>query len=75
MAKLIRVGRTKISSKVALKVVEEAKEYVLSRPDVDSVVILVGSPGLCRPFMTPIDNPLGFIGMLEWTKQDLFREN
>jgi hypothetical protein len=28
----------------------------------------------CRPFMTPVDNPLDFIGMLELMKHDLFRE-
>lgn len=74
MDELIRVGPGRASNKAALEVVEEAREYVLSRPEVDAVVILVGSPGLCRPFMTPIDDPLGFIGMLELMKHDLFRE-
>ncbi|MBZ0145517.1 MAG: hypothetical protein K8F56_18250 [Rhodocyclaceae bacterium] len=74
MNKLIRIGRGRASNKAALEVIEEAREYVLSRPDVESVVILVGSPGQCRPFATPIDRPLDFIGMLELMKHDLFRE-
>ena len=74
MDKLIRIGRGRASNKAALEVIEEAREYVLSRPDVESVVILVGSPGQCRPFAAPIDRPLDFIGMLELMKHDLFRE-
>ena len=53
---------------------EEAAAYVRAHPEVESLILMDGSPGQCRPFMTPFDNPLGFIGMLELMKHDLYRE-
>lgn len=74
MDKLIRVGLTKPRNQAALKVLAEVTEYVTTHADVESVVVMVGRPGQCRPFVTPIDNPLDFVGMLELMKHDLFRE-
>lgn len=58
----------------ALEVLEQAADYVRKHPDVDALVVMACSPGQCRPFSTPIDRPLDFIGMLELMKHDLFRE-
>ena len=73
-ARLLRIGRKAPANQAALQVLEEALAYVRAHPEVESLILMVGSPGQCRPFMTPIDNPLGFIGMLELMKQELFRE-
>jgi hypothetical protein len=62
------------ANRAALQVLEEAAAWVRAHPEVESLILMVGSPGQCRPFMTPIDNPLDFIGMLELMKHDLFRE-
>lgn len=73
-ARLLALGRKAPANRAALQVLEEAAAYVRAHPEVESLILMVGSPGQCRPFMTPIDNPLGFIGMLELMKHDLFRE-
>lgn len=72
--RLLRIGRKTPANRAALQVLEEAAAYVRAHPEVESLILMVGSPGQCRPFMTPIDNPLGFIGMLELMKHDLFGE-
>ncbi len=72
--KLLRIGRKASAHDAALQVLQEATDYVRSHPEVESVVLMLGSPGRCRPFATPIDRPLDFIGMLELMKHDLFRE-
>ncbi|GIK54213.1 MAG: hypothetical protein BroJett014_31860 [Planctomycetota bacterium] len=72
--KLLRIGRKAPANRAALQVLEEAAAYVRDHPELESLILMVGSPGQCRPFMTPIDNPLDFIGMLELMKHDLFRE-
>ena len=73
-ARLLRIDPREPANRQALSVLEEALAYVRAHPDVESLILMVGSPGQCRPFMTPIDNPLGFLGMLELMKHDLFRE-
>ena len=73
-ARLLRIDPKVPANRVALQVLEEAAAYVCAHPEVESLILMVGSPGQCRPFMTPIDNPLGFLGMLERMKHDLFRE-
>ena len=73
-ARLLRIDRKTPANRAALQVLEEAAAYVRDHPEVESLILMVGSPGQCRPFMTPVDNPLGFIGMLELMKHDLFRE-
>jgi hypothetical protein len=72
--RLLHIGRKAPANRAALQVLEEAAAYVRDHPEVESLILMVGSPGQCRPFMTPIDNPLGFIGMLELMKHDLIRE-
>ena len=72
--RLLRIGRKTPANRAALQVLEEAAAYVRAHPEVESLILMVGSPGQCRPFMTPIDNPLGFIGMLELMKHNLIRE-
>ena len=72
--RLLRIGRKAPANRAALQVLEEAAAYVRDHPEVESLILMVGSPGQCRPFMTPVDNPLVFIGMLELMKHDLFRE-
>jgi hypothetical protein len=72
--RLLRIGRKTPANRAALQVLEEAAAYVRDHPEVESLILMVGSPGQCRPFMTPVDNPLVFIGMLELMKHDLFRE-
>lgn len=72
--RLLRIGRKAPANRAALQVLEEAATYVRDHPEVESLILMVGSPGQYRPFTTPIDNPLGFIGMLELMKHDLFRE-
>ena len=58
----------------ALGVLEQAADYVRKHPDVDALIVMVCSPGYCKPFATPVTDPLGFIGLLELMKHDLFRE-
>ena len=72
--RLLHIDRKAPANRAALQVLEEAAAYVRDHPEVESLILMVGSPGQCRPFMTPVDNPLGFIGMLELMKHDLFRE-
>ena len=72
--RLLHIGRKAPANRAALQVLEEAAAYVRVHPEVESLILMVGSPGQCRPFMTPIDNPLGFIGMLELMKHNLIRE-
>lgn len=72
--RLLRIGRKTPANRAALQVLEEAAAYVRAHPEVESLILMVGSSGQCRPFMTPIDNPLGFIGMLELMKHSLIRE-
>lgn len=72
--KLVSLGRRPPANAAALQVLKEAAAWVEAHPEVDSLIVMVGSPGLCRPFSTPIDRPLDFIGMLELMKHDLFRE-
>lgn len=72
--KLLRIGRKEPANRAALRVLQEVTEFVRANPDVETVVVMVGRAGFCRPFATPIDNPLDFIGMLELMKHDLFRE-
>ncbi len=73
-AGLLSIGSKVPANHAALKVLEEAAAYVRDHPEVGCLILMVGSPGQVRPFMTPIDNPLGFIGMHELMKHDLFRE-
>lgn len=72
--RLVRIGHRPPANAQALKVLEEAAAWVRAHPEADRIVVLAGSPGQCRPFTTPIDNPLDFIGMLEVMKHELFRE-
>ena len=72
--RLLHIGRKTPANRAALQVLEEAAAYVRAHPEVESLILMDGSPGQCRPFMTPFDNPLGFIGMLELMKHDLYRE-
>lgn len=69
-----RIGRRSPANAEALKVLEDAAAWVRTHPETDRLVVLAGSPGQCRPFTTPIDSPLDFIGMLEVMKHELFRE-
>jgi len=71
--RVIRIGRKAQANQPVLKLLEEVREYVLANPDAESLVVMVGSPGSCRPFMTPVSNPLDFIGMLELMKHNLIR--
>lgn len=72
--KVLRIGRRPPANAEALKVLEEAAAWVRAHPEADSLVVLAGSPGQCRPFTTSIDRPLDFIGMLEVMKHELFKE-
>ena len=72
--RLLRIDPKEPANRAALQVLEEAAAYVRAHPEVESLILMDGSPGQCRPFMTPFDNPLGFIGMLELMKHDLYRE-
>jgi len=72
--KLLRVGRKEPANRAALQVLEEAAAYVRAHPEVESLMLMAGSPGRCQPFATPIERPLDFIGMLEVMKHELFRE-
>ncbi len=72
--KLVSLGRHSPANAAALQVLKEAAAWVEANPEANSLIVMVGSPGLCRPFSTPIDRPLDFIGMLELMKHDLFRE-
>lgn len=72
--KLLRINCKEPVNHSALAVLQEATAYVRAHPEAESVVVMVGSPGQCIPFTTPIDRPLDFIGMLELMKHDLFRE-
>ena len=72
--KQLRICRKVPANRAALQVLEEAGAYVRAHPEVECLILMVGSPGQCKPFITPIDNPLGFLGMLELMKRDLFRE-
>lgn len=58
----------------ALEVLDLAAEYVRQHPEVDALVVMACRPGHCMPFATPIADPLGYIGLLELMKHDLFRE-
>ena len=72
--KLLHMGSKRPGNRQALAVLREAIDHVRAHPEAESVIVMVGSPGQCRPFSTPIDRPLDFIGMLELMKHDLFRE-
>ncbi|HNQ58398.1 MAG: hypothetical protein LC123_02535 [Burkholderiales bacterium] len=72
--KLVHLGRRSPANAVALQVLKEATAWVEAHPEASSLIVMVGSPGQCRPFSTPIDRPLDFIGILELMKHDLFRE-
>ena len=73
-SKIVRIGKKPESSMAVLKLLGEVRAYVAAHPEAESMVVMVGSPGHCKPFTTPIDRPLDFIGMLELMKHDLFRE-
>lgn len=72
--KLVHLGRRSPTNAAALQVLKEATAWVEAHPEASSLIVMVASPGECRPFSTPIDRPLDFIGMLELMKHDLFRE-
>lgn len=74
MSKPVHVLEGATRNGAALKVLEQATEYVRQHPDVGSLVVMASRPGLCVPFSTQVSNPLDFIGMLELMKHDLFRE-
>ncbi|HMM73380.1 MAG TPA: hypothetical protein PKC22_14365 [Rhodocyclaceae bacterium] len=72
--KLVSIDQRSPANAAALQVLKEATAWVEAHPEASSLIVMVGSPGQCRPFSTPIDRPLDFIGMLELMKHDLFRE-
>ena len=72
--KVIGLSRRQAANAAALEVLRQVTAWVEAHPEAASLVVLVGSPGRCQPFSTPIDRPLEFIGMLELMKHDLFRE-
>ena len=72
--RVIRIGRKAQANQPVLKLLEEVREYVLANPDAESLVVMVGSPGSCRPFLTPVSHPLDFLGLLAPMKHNLIRE-